>query len=175
MNPHIHGRRHPKASPPSTGTRPAPRSARGPAVNDWFEAGLEEQHLAVEVVEDADVGRNAVAGIDRHPRESGAPEPEDTGPRGGVIAREHRPLGPTRQPEVEQRVRDPAGKPADLVETIGTLPGDVGDAAGVGAPTPVEEVDDGHDEAPSRPTRWRARAAQGSRAGNGGRRPCSRR
>ncbi len=105
---------------------------------------LKEQHIAVEGVEDVAILVGGIARTYRNPGHIGPPQPERAGPGGGVIAGPDRALAAAPETGCQQRARDAAAQPPDLIEAIGAVFLDVGRTLGVDAPAAVEEIDDRH-------------------------------
>ena len=94
--------------------------------DQWCEAGLEEDDLAVEISQDLSVALSSLTGVDGDPGQVRAPQAEGADPRGDVVARPHRSIGLLRETLGQQGVRDRVGQFTGLLEGVADIVLDVG-------------------------------------------------
>ncbi len=125
------------------------RSARI-CVDQRCEGGLEDQHRAVEEVEQLAVLRRLVARVDRAPDGAGAADPEDAGERDRVVGRQDRHLVAGATPHGRQGGGDPDASAPAPRRTSASTPSVVRQgASGSEGRALVEVVDQPHRPQPS--------------------------
>ena len=112
--------------------------------NGLCEGLLEEQHLAVEGIEDEAVVIGGIARVDRDPGHVCAPQSQCASPAGHVVGRPDRALGLRGKAQGEELVGNATRQRPDFVETEAAIILDVGNSTAVHRPAAVEKVDDRH-------------------------------